>query len=1132
MSQKLVLKATGLYTNYNSLGTVPNGALLVGENIVIDKDDIIEPRRGFKLFGNEIGTNTSNTAKQLFDYKNRLLRHYQNGSSQGFLEYQTTPGGTAFNTSNKLKMLFASTLTSVGTTATFNTATNHGLLVGDDVVIDGADDAAYNGSFVVASTPTTTSFTYIMLGTPGASPDTGTPVLVESTYSTLLETADQDRLKSVEANSNLYICTSNGVVKLDNYNSTVLDAGIPRALDLELELYANPDGFFQQEKQVGYRVLWGIKDANDNLVLGAPSERVFIANSALTLMIDDLNATLVKLDSDTGITDTDYSSLLALSSTATIDDLRGTSSGPQAGIKGLADKLDNDGSGPFDIVFSDIDIDGTLLKNYIGTDILVLQQYYDAIIDALNNEIAPPALSETYDNSTQASDVTLSITVPPGITTTHFYQVYRTSQSVDVNTLPNQDYQLVFENNPTLAQINDGILDIVDITPDSFRGAELYSNTNQEGEDQVNNRPPFAKDIALYNQMTFYANTRIQHTSRLDLVGLDPLTAGLSTLEFVRGADNFTINFGSSEDIPTCTALLDLDVNKTVSQQIDSTARSIIRVINRCDANNIVYAYYASTPDGVPGQMVIQARDLSSTPFTIQATNSTVTIATNTVSAYSPDLIETEESSNETKPNRIYYSKLDEPEAVPALNYSNIGGGDNVIRRIAALRDTLFIFTDEGIFSGVGQIPQQLRFTGFDRTTIIKATDSVAKGNNQIFLFTDQGVVTVSDTGVSVISRQIEDLLLPLLDPAYTNFQTATFGQFYQSDRKYILSTVTQTTDTSATTAYVYNTFTNSWVTWDIDKTCSIVSTYDDKLYLGASDTNYIEQERKNFNKNDHADREHSVNILSVSTIITSITAAPSAAVTANNHGLTTGQVISITNSDSTPSIDGEYSITVIDTNTFLVPVTTSINGTSGRWTTNEDVPVAIELDDISNVQVGDAIVQNQSETVNTTTYFFDLESPISEVNTATSTIKIGTRGTFLVGAATIYDAIGTDIAWTPQHAGDPGQMKHFREIHVMYDKFIGSDVKILVSSDVQTNIDQIDEDLYEFGNWGRFQWGKQPWGGKAKTLNIREYIPRGKQKCRLLNIGLQTQAAREKWRLEGISLFYRLLSERTNRTQ
>lgn len=65
---------------------------------------------------------------------------------------------------------------------------------------------------------------------------------------------------------------------------------------------------------------------------------------------------------------------------------------------------------------------------------------------------------------------------------------------------------------------------------------------------------------------------------------------------------------------------------------------------------------------------------------------------------------------------------------------------------------------------------------------------------------------------------------------------------------------------------------------------------------------------------------------------ITAATVAGSTSVTSTAHGLTSGDVIYIVNSNSTPTIDGERTVTVTGANTFTVPVTVTVAGTSGEW--------------------------------------------------------------------------------------------------------------------------------------------------------------------------------------------------------
>jgi hypothetical protein len=248
---------------------------------------------------------------------------------------------------------------------------------------------------------------------------------------------------------------------------------------------------------------------------------------------------------------------------------------------------------------------------------------------------------------------------------------------------------------------------------------------------------------------------------------------------------------------------------------------------------------------------------LSPTTFRIDAT---VTIA-GTIGGVS-NSVNTESSSNEEAKNRVYYSKTQQPEAVPILNYFDVGAKDRAILRIYPLRDSLFVLKEDGLYRISGEsIPFNLAL--FDGSCIAVAPDSVSSVNNVIYCWTRQGISSITESGVRDISRPIDIDVAPLSSPNYPNFSTATWGLGYESDKSYTVFTVSKKTDTYATMGFKYNNETNTWTTINKDFVCGIINFIDDKMYVGAGDTNFIEQERKSFDRSDYADREHQFEIQS-----------------------------------------------------------------------------------------------------------------------------------------------------------------------------------------------------------------------------------------------------------------------------
>lgn len=212
-------------------------------------------------------------------------------------------------------------------------------------------------------------------------------------------------------------------------------------------------------------------------------------------------------------------------------------------------------------------------------------------------------------------------------------------------------------------------------------------------------------------------------------------------------------------------------------------------------------------------------------------------------------------SENEEKSNRVYFSKYQQPEAVPIVNYFDVGAQDKAILRIFPMRDSLFVFKEDGLYRISGETsPFQLEL--FDSSFITLAPDSVSIANNVIYAWTTQGIQSLTEGGSAVISRKIDNIVLRLQSSNFPNFKTATWALGYESDNSYVVFTVVNMTDTVARIAYRYSTLTESWTTFDLSHICGVINPADDKMYIGASDIAYIEKEKKTFSRLDYSDRE------------------------------------------------------------------------------------------------------------------------------------------------------------------------------------------------------------------------------------------------------------------------------------
>jgi hypothetical protein len=1196
MPQSLVLKCRGLYSFPNSLSEIPEGALTETDNVVVDREGVVGPRRGFRLYGDALSGVASTRSKQLLVYKGRVLRHYSTK-----LEYDSNGSGTF---------------------------------------------AAFNDD-----TGSTASITEVSTGV---------------------------RIKGIEANSNLYFTSSSGIRKISATSAAnlstaqVVAAGGIKALDGRAVLNTGT-GFFTQDSVVAYRIIWGYRDANNNLILGSPSERIVIANPLLDLLISDVNGLLTGLDAaaatsgSDALSDTDYSSLTLSQSAA--------ASTVWAALKSLCQKLDadlsvttyyNSGSAP------SIYNDHSTAPNdpATTTELLGLQAFYDDIVNALLIEaeakIASTAqVAGNFQNSTQSATVDLTFTVPSGVTTNHLYQVYRTalSTSTDATFLsdldPGDEMGLVYESNPSSGEISAKEITITDITPESFRGANLYTNPNSgEGIAQANEVPPLSLDIGVFKNTVFYANTQTKHRKTINLLSASDLdttqlvigvTGGGSLTYTFRDAvkkttvtcvdsaslvasgtaDYFDIysagdnkhyrvwfNQGTvvapsstgvtlvKVDVSTgdtaavvasklSSALDDLDdfsassssadvhiINSeegissdpsetvanagfsitvtstgagedatnryvgvsdaaTPAQAVDETARSLVRVINK-QSSGAVCAYYISGPDDVPGQILLEARALGTNAFYLNVNS------TGAGDKYSPTLPATGQtvaSDNEVAPNRIYYSKYQQPEAVPLVNYIDVGAKDRQIQRIVPLRDSLFILKQDGLYRLSGE-SGNFTVTLFDSSTTIRAADTVSVLNNQIYVMADQGVVTISDTGVQVISRPIENLIVPLMPTVYTRVTTASFGIGYESDRAYLMFTVMNTADTHATRCFRYNTFTSTWTTWDIEKTCGVYNPTADKIYLGSGDTNYIEEERKTFTRLDYADRETALTLPTSGVNGSSLSfgalfGVEVGDVLVQTQYLTVAQfnrlLQKLDNDNGVVDFDYYSTLKAVAGDNLgdkLVALCAKLNADSG--VTDTDYTATATTNFVTNQADFNTIVDklNNDAGVVFTNYRQSSgtvvwEMTVSDLLTSSNEIVLDYALPFIAGPVTAYKHIASKATWAPAHFGDASLTKQVSEATIIFERNNFTKGTASYSTDLSPGFDDVPFVAEGAGTFGGTIFGRTTWGGDGSSKPFRTYVPREKQRCRYIQTRLEHGVAFENYAVFGISYTYAGTSSR-----
>lgn len=431
------------------------------------------------------------------------------------------------------------------------------------------------------------------------------------------------------------------------------------------------------------------------------------------------------------------------------------------------------------------------------------------------------------------SDTTVAFTVPTGLTTSWFYQIYRSLPSLTDALTPDDELFLVVQKNLTSSNISAGTVTFNDSLQDSMLGAFLYTDSTQDGILDPNDRPPFATDIALFSNHTFYVSTKTYHQIILTML-VTPTGGDTITIDGVVYTADATETISTRHFKTFSTGAPETDIPNTLD--------SLIRVINRNAANTTNYAYQIDDTN-----FYLEARTFTSS---YTATCSRATVFSQVVPIT---------SSNNASNNRLHVSKEQQPEAVPFLSSDIVGRADKKTLRIIALRDALMILREDGVFRLTGTDRSNFVIDPVDTTVELIGAETAVRFGEAVYCCTTEGMVAFSVSGKMLIGRPIEAELRKTI--SLSNFAPLSWSAAYEGDRKFIIGVPDAPTSPDITYLHVFNNVTNAWTRWPLQFTHALVSERDKKLYAIRLTDGQVLQERKDFTVNDYADDQYTFNV-------------------------------------------------------------------------------------------------------------------------------------------------------------------------------------------------------------------------------------------------------------------------------
>lgn len=813
-----VIQVKGLAPADNQLSAVPSGGLVEASNCIIRFRDVLEPRRGQKFLGQTDGSATAkefgvdgDTSEAAAFFEGSLLIHYD-----GKLSKEDVGGFTDFA-------------------------------------------GAY-------------------------------------------EAHDGRRLRLLISGRSLYLNAADGLRVLEAIDGDVAQAGVAKPTLLAHVVPAvstyerGPAGPHLDRTNCAYRAVWARLDAHGRLQVSAVSQRIVVRNDPLAIAIGGL----VRAGSTVTATYTGSPAPVVGATVAIALPPGGTADANFA----VGDKVVTGvGSGTFTYTEAGSAVASTeAYEAYLGARTNLVEVgmpeglQADAFCMLYRSLFTDPAASAPLDlpddelfqvaevavfSPLQAAAGAISYTAPtdtfatvahvghglqegqriafsPGDSNLPAGTVYTVLSIVDADTFTfnSGPYASNWTNAALQAISAAGSIVVTDRQPEELAGTPLYTNPNTgDGIGSSNERPPLAKDMCEWQERVWFLNTTDRHRFALQMLGV-------GSPDGVQSGDVLTIDgrtYTAGTTGATAAGYFLLESDGTPSQNVIATAHALCRAIN-LDEDARVTAVYESAENDTPGKIRLEEKEIGGAAFTVYASR-----PASWFPALTDSSVGAKESKNDRRRNGLSYSKMGQPEAVPLLNFLPVGADVEGLR-VIPLRDKLFVFPEHGgIYTVSGAFP--FRVDILDGTTWLLASESAVVHGNQIFALTNQGVVAISDSGVRVVSKGIEDELLDLTQhaPTLTKVRDLAFGVSLETERQYQLWLPEASDATCCTKAYAYNSLLNTWTPLEAARTWGLVEAASDTLYMGDGDANTVRVERRTGSTADYADEVLARTVVSAS---------------------------------------------------------------------------------------------------------------------------------------------------------------------------------------------------------------------------------------------------------------------------
>lgn len=669
----------------------------------------------------------------------------------------------------------------------------------------------------------------------------GVPTQVTGTSSGFGEFVGLSR--SAKQSLSLYFTTRLAVYKLESYLGPIEKSGVPPGLDLQVEAGTTAVGPLPPDSQTAWRALFGRRDLNGNLLLGTPSDIV-----TLGIPADGTGFTYnrsgagpwtvtVTLTSNSGYFD-GQQIIVSNGTSPNVDGTQTITIVPLSTTNISFDVVADPGAtGTLDISFTRTgvltatvpsEIDSTtgqwFIRWYRSTSsaglgitptpdfALVGEQILTAADISVRSvqfedDVDPGLIGgQLYTNPNSREGEAQGNARPPAAKDITLYNTYMFYANVETRQFISlQMIYYVLANIPYEMRIALGV------SVETFYG---YSTG-------VANQSVAATSVAGTGTITITYNSHGASNGWTvyvyNIVG-GSLPRGIYTVSGVT-ANTFDItsvgNSATALDFEfVSNGLGGVFYNPTnlssPAQMIALTCQYLVKSINR--TSTLFYGNYTSTFDDSPGKIRISTKNVDhNNNMAINEDTSNGNWLPPLPNSFASGVQVTAE--NHTFPDALYFSKPDEPDAVPVVNFIRVGSKNKAIQRVFALRDCLVILKEDGAFVLTGQVIQDFNVSTLDATVFFSSDRTADKINNTVIaLSSNQGLVQITEKSVQIISRRMDDVIQPII--GFTTVLQDGLGFGHESGRTYYLC-INQEVLGREPQTFLYNVLNQTWTETD-----------------------------------------------------------------------------------------------------------------------------------------------------------------------------------------------------------------------------------------------------------------------------------------------------------------------------